>query len=54
MERKNVEEQKELLLKVDAEIRQQRLEIQIFKVEQWSMEKIIKEMEKAMQNKRVN
>lgn len=54
MERKNVEEQKELLLRVDAEIRQQRLEIQIFKVEQWSMEKIIKEMEKAMQNKRVN
>lgn len=54
MERKNVEEQKELLLRVDAEIRQQRLEIQILKVEQWSMEKIIKEMEKAMQDKRVN
>jgi hypothetical protein len=33
VERKNVEEQKELLLRVDAEIRQQRLEIQILKVE---------------------
>jgi len=54
VERKNVEEQKELLLRVDAEIRQQRLEIQILKVEQWNMEKIIKEMEKAMQDKRVN
>ncbi len=54
MEKKNVEEQKELLLRIDAKIRQQRLEIQILKAEQWSMEEIVKEMEKAMQDRRVN
>jgi len=54
VEKKNVEEQKELLLRIDAKIRQQRLEIQILKTEQWSMEEIVKEMEKAMQDRRVN
>jgi hypothetical protein len=33
MERKIVKEQEELLLKANAKIRQQKLEIQIFKVE---------------------
>ncbi len=46
-ERKTIEKPEELLLKVDVEINQQRLEIHALKVEQWSMDEKLKKIERT-------
>ncbi len=49
---KTIIEHEDLLLRADADIRQQRLEIQILKVEQLSMEERVKVIERTMQEQK--